>query len=211
MAIDGGDVIQVTLKQQYGSEDLMSVWCYEVNGTFTPGTAAQIGNAWWNHVKATYRALVRPSAGFTFNSVVVRSLSDPLGDLGEWSIPSNEQQGTRTGVDSSEFLPPFVSVGVRLSVANRTTRPGQKRYAGLLEADSDGGIVNSAYKTLLNSNLAVMTAQMVLGAPIAGMALDPVVVGLNADGTIRASQVITGAVVNNYLTSQVSRRFGRGM
>lgn len=211
MAIDGGDRIQITLRQQYGVEDILSVWSYEVEGTFTPGTAAEIGNAWWNHVKATYRALVRASAGFTFNAVVVRSLTDPLGDLGEWAIPSGEQQGTRTGVDTSEFMPPFVSVGVRLTVANRTTRPGQKRYAGILEADSDGGIVNSAYRTLLNSNLAVMTAPMILGAPIAGMTLIPFVVGLNADGSIRAAQEITGSVVNNYITSQVSRRFGRGI
>jgi len=57
----------------------------------------------------------------------------------------------------------------------------------------------------------VLTDPMALGAPAVGVVLAPHVVGLNADGTVRAAQPITGYVINNSVTSQVSRKFGRGM
>jgi len=211
MAITEGTLLEVTLNMRFAESLFMNVYGYEVTGTFTGIPAVNVAEGWWGQVKTVYRAMVRSTSAFTFRSVVVREMNNPTGELAEWNIPTGEQLGTRTGVDSSEFLPVFNAAGFRLTVGSRLTRPGQKRIPGLLEVDSDTGLLSAAYTTLLDALASKVDGALTLTAPALGMDLSPQVFSKDATGAVIANQVITGHVLNPYITSQVSRKPGRGV
>lgn len=211
MAITTGSRISISLIMNLHQQEVMNVWSYNVLELVGTPTAVNYGEAWWNHVKSAYRALAIAGFGNVFRSVRVVELGNSTGEYGEFPIPTGEQAGTRTNPTDAEFTPLFTAAGIRLTVGTRLTRPGQKRIPFLTQSDVVSQDLTSGFVTLLNSLMAVMKANMTLGAPAAGVVLVPSVVGLNADGTIRASQVITGYVIDTVATTQVSRRVGRGM
>lgn len=210
MAITEGTLLELSLKMRFNDGLIMNVYGYEVTGTFTGIPAVNVGEAWWNAIKATQRALIRPSAGLQFRSILVREMNNPTGEFAEWNIPVGESQGTRSGVDTSEFLPPFNAAGFRLTVGTRLTRPGQKRVPGLLEVDNETGALSSAYTALLESFASVVDGPLTLASPALGMDLQPKVFSKDSTGAVVASQDVIGHVLNPYVTSQVSRKIGRG-
>lgn len=211
MAIGTGSHIDVTLKAAIGNSAMLTVFSYNVLELVGTPTAVNYGEAWWNHVKTTTRALQLSAFGDIFSSVVVRELNNPSGELGEFDIPTGERAGTRSAPAQSNGMPLFVAAGARLTVATRLTRPGQKRMYGLAEEDNVTGAMQSAYKALFTSWLNVITSPMTLGAPAAGVVLAPAVFKRDPSGTVVAAQVVTGYVINNNLTSQTTRKFGRGI
>lgn len=211
MAITTGSRIRIALTQNSLGETQMNVWDYIVLELVGTPTAGNYAEAWWNHVKTVYRALPTTAMTTAFSSVRVTELGNPEGEYGEYSVPVGERAGTRTPPGDSDNLPSYSAVGVRLSVATRATRPGQKRFGFLTQADLVNNDVQGPIGTIITNLMNVMTANMTLGAPAAGVVLVPSVVGLNADGSIRTSQVITGYAINAKATSQVSRRYGRGV
>lgn len=211
MAIGLGSQIDVTLKYFWGSSTQMSVFSYAVAELTSIPTAVNYGEAWWNHMKTTTRALVGSAVGDVFSSVVVRELNNPSGELAEFDIPSGERAGTRSTPTQNQYLPSFTSVGIRLTVNTRATRPGQKRWSTLYEEDNTNGQVTAAYKALIVAWANVFTAPITLGAPAAATVLTPIVCRRDAQGTVLASQAITGYVVNSWLTTQNTRKLGRGI
>lgn len=149
MAISEGTLLELSVRMRFGETLLMNVYGYEVTGTFSNIAAVNVAEAWWNSIKGGMRSLVRPSTGFTFRSIVVREMNNPTGELAEWNVPAGESAGTRSGVDLSEFLPAFNAAGFRLTVGSRATRPGQKRIPGLLEVDSETGVLSASYTAAL--------------------------------------------------------------
>jgi len=211
MALGSGDLIECTVRMVSSSGYMMNVWQYEIGVAPTENSAVEIAEAYWNHIKATYRALAISGAGRQFDAIIVRELNNPTGELAEFSIPSAEQDGTRAAGSLGSYQPQFVSAGVRLTVGSRTTRPGQKRYGFLTEGDVAGDGLGSGFITLLTSQLDIMTASMTLGAPAELTVLDPVVVRKDVGGLVTAHQPIEGYIINPYVTSQVSRKYGRGV
>lgn len=211
MAITGGSDIEITMSMLFDSQICMNVWQYNVTAASVVTNPAQYAEAWWDHVKATYRALIVTGAGAPFQSVIIRELNNPTGDLGEFAIPPSEQDGTRSAGSLGSFLAGFAAVGVRLSVASRATRPGQKRILGLTEGDVSGPLVGAGFVALVDSLMNVMTNPLVLGAPAVGAVFEPIVVRKDATGAVTASQPVTGYVVDTVVTTQVSRRVGRGI
>jgi hypothetical protein len=210
MAITEGTKLEISVEAALYSQQVMNVWTYEVGGTFSGISAGSVAHAYWNHVKTTYRALVSTEFGPTFTRVLVKDLSDPTGDYGEYGVPVNERAGTRsaTGVQG---MPGFAAAGVRLTVATRVTRPGQKRFPFLLEDDSAGYGLTSGFTTLVNALMTAATVSVTLGAPALGMDLNPIVVRRDpTTGAVTAFQQVTGFAINPNTTSQVSRKIGRG-
>lgn len=208
MALTEGSLIEVTLNMFYNGLHLANVWSYEIT-LIAPGVSAEnVGEGWWNHVKDEYRAITRSAPGFfEFQSVGVRQVDDPLGSVGEFAIPSGETVGTRVGVDTSEFLPPYNAAGVRLTVGERVTRPGQKRIPGLLEVDNENSSLQAGIRGIVEDLMDVMVAGMTLGAPALGTDMGPRVFKKDGTGVVTAQQAITGYVINPYVTSQVSRKY----
>jgi len=211
MGIQIDDLVEITLLARYGADAVMNVFQYDVTSGVGEVEGVAIAEAWWNFVKDEYRGIVRSSAGYQYRSVILRELNDPTGVLVEWNIPTAERQGTRAGVDSSEFLPPFNAASFRMTVGTRTTRPGQKRIGGMLEVDSDGGLLSTAYTSLLDALAAELCDTMTLASPASTFNLTPIVVHKDATGAVTAYQEVVGYVLNPAVSSQVSRKIGRGM
>lgn len=211
MALEQDHIYEITMRAANGGQTLMNVFQYWCLNGVAAADAAEVGEAWWNHVKGVWRALVIGAWGDYFDSVLIKDLTSASGLFGEYGIPPAERAGTRSAPTASQWLPTFNAVGVRLAVGSRVTRPGQKRLAVLAEEDVVGQDVNAAMMSLVNTWAGVMTANFTLGAPVALGTLDPIIVSKDASGAVTANQPITGFVVNPRATSQVSRRYGRGV
>lgn len=211
MAIGAGSIIEIAINMRGygGGMQFLNVYQYNVNSWPLSVTAAQAAEAWWNHVKTTYRAIVPTTATDWFRTVRITELNNPVGDFAEWDVPIGEQAGTRT--TSTESMPPFTAVGVRLLVGARSTRPGQKRFLPVTEQDNVNGVLQAGLRGVIVNLMNVLTADITLGAPAATVSLTPIVTRKNAAGTVTAQQQIIGYLVNNDLTTQNSRKFGRGV
>lgn len=210
MALDAQDLIEVSLNILHMSQQMNMVFQYEIDTIPPSVSTVQLAEGWWNHVKASTRALAQASFGAVFRTVRIRELNDAGGDYAEFDIPIGEQAGTRA-VAASERMPPFVATGVRLVVGSRITRPGQKRVPFLLESDVSDGVVTANMLALITTWCGVMTNFMTLGAPAATVGLIPMVMRKDASGFVTARQQITGFLINPNATTQNSRKFGRGI
>jgi len=87
MAIGAGSLLEISLVGDVYSQTWMNVWTYRVVGELGDVNPAQWGNAWWNHVKATYRPLIASVHGAAFLEVRVREMDDPAGEYGVFPVP----------------------------------------------------------------------------------------------------------------------------
>lgn len=211
MAITEGTLLELSIVSSTAGQRLMNVWGYEVTGTFTGIAAVNVAEAWWNAVKTNYRGLIYATPGWIYQSILIREMNNPTGELAEYTVPTGEQQGTRTAPANPEFMPLFTSVGVRLTVGSRETRPGQKRIWGLTESDSESNNVSTAFQAIVDTLMNQMDGPITLLSPALGMDLQPVVFRKDATGTVVAHQNVIGHVTNRWTTTQVSRRVGRGV
>jgi hypothetical protein len=211
MAIAPGSIAEFTVSGGTFSQVWSNVYTYEVIVWPSGVTAEQAAEAYWDHIKATYRALLPVGWASAFQTITCKDLTNPTGDYAVYGIPSAERAGTRSN-PSGHAMPPFLAVGARLNVGSRVTRPGQKRFTGLYEVDSNGDTVDSGFKATVEAILAVVVGGVVLGAPAATVSLDPVVVKRDpVDGSVLAHQLVTSYTVNELLTSQNTRKIGRGI
>lgn len=178
-----------------------------VAGTVTAGNVAE---AWWNHVKSAWRAMIINDPTFTFDSVLVEELGG-ANQFGEYAIPAAERQGSRPLGSLGAWLPSFAAVGVKLVVATRDTRPGQKRFPGLSEGDNEGGFVAAPFVALVGAVATHYSSGFVLGAPALAEGIYPVVARYATGNPVPVvTQPVVGHSVSNVITSQVSRKIGHG-
>lgn len=211
MALNTNSLIEIELHMVSYQQVMMNTFQYRFSEFEAGVTLAQVLPAWWNHVKATYRAMSAIGLGQVFQKVVGRELNAPTGELAEFGIPEGEQTGTRTNPSPADFMPPFNAAGVRLLVSTRATRPGQKRIPLLAEADNLNASLQPAFTALLVNWCNVVTNVMTLGAPAALTALEPIVTRKTPKGLVTAHQLVTGYLINPYVTTQNSRKIGRGI
>lgn len=210
MALNANDLIEISLNMNVMAQTMNLVWQYEIDTIPPSVNAVQLAEGWWNHVKAATRGLAFSSFGNVFRTVRLRQLNNALGDYAEYDVPIAEQAGSRSATTSDQ-MPPYVAVGVRLVVGTRVTRPGQKRIPFVLEGDNVAGVLGSALQTVVQTYMNTMQVPMTLGAPAATVGLIPIVTRKDGSGTVTAWQPITGYLINANLTTQNSRKFGRGI
>ena len=211
MAITG-DALNIILRYTMLGQKCQTGQIYTPGGAaFLTANCDAVGAAWWANVMTEWRALIiDDETQFTFDSVVVEELNGSLG-LGEFAIPIGERSGTRDGTGYGGLMPPYCAVGVRLTVATRATRPGQKRFPGLTEADVDGNIVGAEFLGLVEDLTVHYDQNITLGAPVALGTLTPKIVHFpTVNKPAYAEQDVQGHVINPNITSQVSRRYGHG-
>lgn len=211
MGFSNGDRVEISIRGTWLDQAWFNVWQYRVGAAVALVTAEQLGEAWWNHVKTTYRAIAPDTVTTCFQSVLVKSLESPTGDYGEYSIPFAEADGTRSPSGIGDPLPSYTGIGVRLSVGTRATRPGQKRLTFLYEADQSANVLAAGITAAAVALMDVMIVEMVLGSPAATMTLQPVVVRKDVAGMATVDQDITSYAINPYISSQISRKRGHGI
>jgi len=210
MPITASD-LKIVIRGVYLGQQVEVVQWYRPTGAaFLTADPAGVGEAYWNDIKTAWRACHGATATDKTTSIFV-SEPGPSGAYGEFAIPTAEQEGTRSISGLGEFLPPYVGVGVRLTVSTRTTRPGQKRFWGVLEGDNSDGELESALAALVDTLAAKFSSMVTLGSPVATGTLDPEIVHLaGVPAAVTAHQDVAGYIINNNLTTQNSRKFGRG-
>ena len=136
--------VKIAINADYlGQQWQMVQWYTPTGAAFLTADARGVGEAYWNDVKTALRATVPANSAIGgFRSIFV-SEPGPNGAYGEFPIPTAEQVGTRSTAGLGDQMPPFVAVGVRLTVATRATRPGQKRFAFVNEVDSVNGVLQA--------------------------------------------------------------------
>lgn len=211
MAYPDGVPTEIALVMSHVGQQVMNVWQYTSGNIAVGVEAVHIAEAWWNHVKATYSALaITGLSPAPFQSVRIRELNNPVGAYAEFSIPTAEQSGTRTPPSQPQLLPPFTAAAVRLAVGTRATRPGQKRFPFLTEEDNASGNLQSAFNALVVALMNNMDSVITLGAPAATATLTPIIVSKDDAGNVTASQPWTTYVISPYVSSQNTRKIGRG-
>lgn len=212
MALNVDDLLQITVNYQWLNQEVVNVWTYRVTASLGTDTLGQLAQAYWNHVKGVYRALA-PAVTATniFTSVIAKEMVEG-GDYAEYAIPANERTGLRTFTTGDTFGASFLAVGARMTVPSSLTRAGQKRFPFVLDGDVSG---NDLGPTIINLVADIMRVagkeDIILGAPALGTTLLPVIVGEpNASRPTRVYQDVTGYIVSPYVTTQNSRKRGRG-
>jgi hypothetical protein len=205
------DLIRVTFRAQVNAQKVEVVQSYAVAGAaLLAVNCTQVAEALWNDVKVKWRAAVWDYTSYRFKSVFCEEIQGSLG-FGEYPIPAGEQPGTRGPAAGTDDFPPFVAAGVRLTVASRVTRPGQKRFWGANETDQMSGVWGATYLGLLNTLMANWVAARDLGAPAALVGVIPQVVSYDRiTGLPTARQDVTGYLINTSVTTQNSRKYGHG-
>lgn len=203
--------IELALRYTYLDQECENVYRYFTEGAVFLGVnAVQVAEAWWNDVKAVHRAIAwNVGAVNLFTSVFCRNLVDG-GEYGEFAIPADEQVGLRDEAVPAELIPAFNAGGIRFTVGNTSTRPGQKRYPFLSNIDVLNNQLTATYLGLLEDIGAHMDQPLTLGSPVVAGVLQPVVGGTVVAGFPTVYQDIIGHITNPYATSQVSRKRGRG-
>lgn len=207
-----GDIVKIGLRYIYLGQRCQTERTYRGEGaTYYAANPTQLGEAWWNDVKAAWRGLANSSFGNIFESVYVEEVGGSL-SYGEYSIPAGERVGTRAPGTLGDALPSYVACGVRLSVATRVTRPGQMRLPFVCDDDTTANALKAGYLTLAGAVAAKYSSVLTMGAPVALATLAPLVVTYTATvpPAVEHDQEIVGYVLNGNVTSQVSRRAGHG-
>lgn len=203
--------IEITLRYIFLGQNCQTARIYSWDGaSIAAASAAQVGEAWWNHYKDAWRAIpVNSLSEVRFTTVIVREVGGSL-SYGEYAIPVEEQSGDRSSGEGG-YLPSYAAVGCRLTVGSTVTRPGQLRIPFLLEGDVTLNDVEADFLTLCEPLATLYSQANIMGAPIATGVLQPSVVTYGADNnTVDAGQDVIGFALNPYVTSQVSRRRGHG-
>ncbi len=203
--------IAIIPRYEWLGQECENVFMYFTEGAVFVGVnAVQVAEAWWNDVKADFRAMIAGDATVCLlKSVVCRNLVSG-GELGEYAIPVGESLGTRSTAGLVAPVTGTLGAGVRLTVGNTSTRPGQKRFPFLWETDIDRNNIDATFLALVETFAAHIDSPLTLGAPVALGVLQPIVGGTVVGGFPTVYQDVVGHVTNPHITSQVSRKFGHG-
>jgi len=203
MAFNAGEIMKFTVRQEYDSQECLNIFYYEWNvnegGTLT---AADVGEAFWNHVQDDWRAMV--SVGVTFDRVIIENLDGDL-QYGEYVIPALERAGEALGTGMASF----VSYGIQLNRTTRAVRQGAKRLVGVSEDYvGEKGVLAPTTLAGLQVVADVFAADISFGL---GLTINPVIVGFPTPSRpVRVAVPIDTATAKTYVTTQNTRKRGSG-
>lgn len=185
---------------------------FRVTGAaFLTATMLGVLEALWANTQDSFRSVFPDEGGFQAVSLYGEEVGGG-GGYAEYAIPVEEQGGLRPVAVGLEAVTGALAGGFRQTVGTKLTRPGQKRMPGLVEVDISGNILTDGeeYITYLTAWAETLSTPRLLGAPVATGELMPAIGGSRVDGVPTVFQDVVGYVINPYVTTQVSRKYGHG-
>lgn len=210
MAITAGH-LKITYRYTWLGQKCQNVMYWLAEGAaFLTADMSGVLEAYWNDLQPTLVPLLpsNPAVG-TFDSLLGEEVGGGFG-FAEYPIPPAEQIGSRSGLTLDGVPASFNAFGIRLSVGTRVTRPGQKRFPWMAENDIDANQLDPTFITLVTPLAEHFSQVVTLGAPVALGTMTPSVGGTDVLGIPTVFQRVTGYLINPNVTSQVSRKVGRG-
>lgn len=206
------DLLRISVRGTQLGQQSQVIQSYACGGAgLLTASCENVANAFWQYIKDDWRACHSTTAPDLTQSVLVEEIGGSLG-FGEYAIPISEQQGTRVVASEGSSLPPYAAVAARLTVATRVTRPGQKRFWGVTELDNNNGVLQAALLALTDALLSKWTLPIGLSTPADIVQLNAQVVHYDrVTGEPGARQMVAGYIINNNLSTQNSRKIGRGV
>lgn len=205
MTVSNNSILQIIDHQVYDGQEVLNTYFYEIDTSIFAPTAAAVAEKWWGDVKT----VIRNCQGSPLQHVRVSVEELDAGhDYGEFIIPTIEQFGLQTGANPMSSNTAF---SITFRPTARTVRPGGKRIAGCDESFSGSfGLITSGMVSLLNDYGAHMVSQIniVVGG---AYVLTPKIVGFPTPSRgARIAVDMQGYVVNPYISTQNTRKHGRG-
>lgn len=197
MPIPTAGLLEISLEQTYGGQQLFNVFHYWNSSNTEPVSFAALAADFDTKIVAPLASI--QGTGLAYISIRVRTVYGVLPDLVITPTTAN-------GILAGEASPSFVSAGIKLQGVTKETRPGQKRFAGLTESVIIGNALTSPYLTGLDT----FAQQLLLPIVNATTNYDPVIFSLPTK--TRLSDFVNQ--VDDYfvypqVTSQMSRKPGR--
>lgn len=204
------DVYQIVDTSVMNGQKVLNVYFYRVQSTTLGANAADVVSAF---IATVLPAVVNfQSSSVVHTSIVATNLYD--------ETDAHEELISTPGVADGDPVGTFEAVPFRLVGDNAAVRAGAKRYAGVTEEDQvDGVITDGGVLTILNTLADVLAGAVNYGLIDAGI-LIPVIMAriLVSQGVYRlpANQGeavfsnVTDALFSPLVSSQVSRKIGRG-
>jgi hypothetical protein len=202
------DLIEVAVRYRMNGKPCQNQCAHAWDGAaVAAATPAQVGEAFWNDVKARLRAIMPAAPGvYYFEEVFVREMGGGE-TYGAYTIPPGEVNGTRALSDTALVMPNYVAANVKLNVGTSLTRPGSKRAGPLYDVDViAGNQLSATYLALLEDFAEAWALTHVLGAPVATGVLEPVVASLDTSGAPVEWQPIVGYALKSLVSSQLTRK-----
>jgi hypothetical protein len=205
-------LIEIAVRYSLFGKPAENVCAHRWDGlAIATATPEMVGEAFWNDVKAVMRGAV-PNATdqVFFTEVFVKELGG--GEVyGSYAIPTDERNGLRAAGSAASIMPAFVAGSVKLTVASSVTKPGGKRLSPLLDGDVGANqVLDTDILEALDDWGNMWANPHALGAPVATGVLYPVIARKDTDGTVLTYQDVTGYVVRNKVSSQLTRKDKRG-
>lgn len=204
--VDAGTVLQLNVRGTFMQQKIQNVYHFRLVGAADDGYMAAFAEGFWNHIKDEFRATQPLNSTLNYTDVTCEALAGAH-PFGQYTIPLAEQPGTRA--TSTLFMPPFNSVNITFNVADRAVRPGSKRYAGLVEEDNANGVLSDSLQALY----ATLAEKLIEDVTV----VDPAMSGIfviygreNDSRPVPVSRPVVGYKVSPNISSQNSRKFGRG-
>lgn len=210
-----GNLIQITAATRFAGNEMRNIFHYEVT--------AVTGDPALSDVLTTFEADVVPDmANVIVGGAYIYSLhAENLTD--ETTIADLDMGTDHPGTRAGDAMPMFNALGIKLIRTNKTTRQGQKRFSPVSETDSTAGVFSAGLVTAAEALGAALVADLEVDDGAGNTAtLIPVIYGealperpSKRGGTLparpSAMNPVSGYTVNPLVTSQVTRKPGRGV
>lgn len=212
-----GDVVKVTVETRWWSLVQLNVYFYRLidDGVGDPLTG----------LATEFQTVVlTPFAATQLNSMPIQSISLENIFSGDVYVDATPTPAAGTRIPSADPAASFLAASVRLVRANTRVRNGRKSIIIPQEIDMNGQQLSPAFLTLVNNYAATLDDTLLPGAIFEWR---PTIVGRVAytlpDGRtayrLPASQAemgdnysdVVGAIVNNRVSTQNSRKFWIGV
>jgi len=143
-----GDILQITLRGEQQAQLTNNVFFYRVASAFASPDLELLGEEFeqlWFSVDDTMLRCEAFAAAMDWTGYRIINLFNEL-DLVDVTFSSPYHGGT-----SGELMPPMVAIAYQSEQVRRDIRRGQKRFAGLVEAVANGGVIEAAFNADLTA------------------------------------------------------------
>lgn len=142
------------------------------------------------------------SVAYFMRSVTARQMDSTLND-GVY-VPLSTSANYK-GALAGDPMPPFCAYAIRLRTASRITRDGQKRYVGVSENVQVDGVLSPG---VLNGLITLGSIAAFFEVGTVGFR--GIIVRLSLDGQILLQNEISGVEPSTLVSTQTTRKAGRG-